>query len=175
MIRTDPTMLVYDATPGPWQAVMGATDGGGRLIVESHDFGAIAATSKRGAPTTQSRLSPDSPYYRSSEIAVIESNARLICAAPPLLKIAQKLLLWMEECMTACDFNQDDTDLYHELRQTIRTAGGFSSETHWWQGPCICDACGHAWQGVVEIPVEATGPRVPLECSECHQMTGGPA
>lgn len=26
-----------------------------------------------------------------------------------------------------------------------------------------------------EIPVEATGPQVPLECSECHQMTGGPA
>jgi len=27
----------------------------------------------------------------------------------------------------------------------------------------------------VEIPVEATGPQVPLECGECHQMTGGPA
>ena len=175
MIKTDPSMLVYDATPGPWESVIGATNGGGRLIIESHDFGAIAATSKRGAPSTQSRLSPDSPYYRSSELAVIESNARLICAAPPLLKVAQKLLLWMEECMAACDFNQDDIDLYHELRQTIRTAGGFSSETHWWQGPRICDACGHAWQGVVEIPVEASGPQVPLECGECHQMTGGPA
>jgi len=175
MIKTDPTMLVCDATPGPWQSVVGATNGGGRLIIESHDFGAIAATSKRGAPSTQSRLSPDSPYYRSSELAVMESNARLICAAPPLLKVAQKLLLWMEECMAACDFNRDDIDLYHELRQTIRTAGGFSSETHWWQGPCICDACGHAWQGVVEIPIESTYPQVPLECSECHQMTGGPA
>jgi len=99
----------------------------------------------------------------------------LICAAPPLLKVAQKLLLWMEECMATCDFNQDDIDLYQELRQTIRTAGGFSSETHWWQGPCICDACGHAWQGVVEITIESTYPQVPLECSECHQMTGGPA
>ena len=56
MIKTDPTMLVCDATPGPWQSVIGATDGGGRLIIESHDFGAVAATSKRGAPTTQSRL-----------------------------------------------------------------------------------------------------------------------
>jgi len=37
----------------------------------------------------------------------------------------------MEECMAACDFNQEDMDLYCELRQTIRTAGGFSSETHW--------------------------------------------
>jgi hypothetical protein len=27
----------------------------------------------------------------------------------------------------------------------------------------------------VEIPVEATSPQVPLECGECHQMTGGPA
>jgi hypothetical protein len=128
MIKTDPTMLVCDATPGPWQYVAGATNGGGRLIIESHDFGAIAATSKRGAPSTQSRLSPDSPYYRSSELAVMESNARLICAAPPLLKVAQKLLLWMEDRMAACDFNRDDIDLYHELRQTIRSAGGFSSE-----------------------------------------------
>ena len=174
MIRTDPTMLVCDATPGPWLAVVGRTDGGGRLIIESHDFGAIAATSKRGAPTTQSRLSEDSPYYRS-ELAVMEANARLMCAAPPLLAVAQKLLLWMEECMSACDFNQEDMDLYHQLRQTIRSAGGFSADTHWWQGPCICDACSHSWQGVVEIPIEVTSPQVPLECSECHQMTGGPA
>ena len=27
MIKTDPTMLVYDATPGPWQSVIGATNG----------------------------------------------------------------------------------------------------------------------------------------------------
>ena len=38
MIKTDPTMLVCDATPGPWQSVVGATNGGGRLIIESHDF-----------------------------------------------------------------------------------------------------------------------------------------
>ena len=168
MIKTDPTMLVCDATPGPWQSVVGATNGGGRLIIESHDFGAIAAMSKRGAPSTQSCLSPDSPYYRSSELSVMESNARLICAAPPLLKVAQKLLLWMEECDLAIEFNHDDLALYDELRQVIRTAGGFSSETHWWQGPCICSACGHAWQGVVEIPIEFTYPQVPLECGECH-------
>ena len=43
----------------------------------------------------------------------------------------------------------------------------------------LCDVerviAGHAWQGVVEIPIEFTYPQVPLECSECHQMTGGPA
>ena len=165
MIKTDPTMLVYDATPGPWTTAdrydlrhnpcgMDIVKDMNYMIARMPD----GATAKGGKAFTETW-----------------SNARLICAAPPLLKIAQKLLLWMEECMAACDFNQDDMDLYHELRQTIRTAGGFSSETHWWQGPCICSACGHAWRGVVEIPVEATSPQVPLECSECHQMKGGPA
>jgi hypothetical protein len=158
MIKTDPTMLVCNHTPGPWTA--GSVNAG-----ESFQFGPDAVDNFIGEIFCQHR--PPA----SQE----EDNIRLVCAAPPLLKVAQKLLLWMEECMAACDFNQDDIDLYHELRQTIRTAGGFSSETHWWQGPCICDACGHAWQGVVEIPVEATGPQVPLECGECHQMTGGPA
>lgn len=113
-------------------------------------------------------------YLRRQEHSAIciVIAARLICAAPPLLKVAQKLLLWMEEMMPAFEFSAKDDELYHELRQVIRTAGGFSSDTWWWQGPCICDACGHAWQGVVEIPVEATGPQVPLECGECHQMTG---
>ena len=34
-MKTDPTMLVCNATPGPWQSVVGATNGGGRLIIES--------------------------------------------------------------------------------------------------------------------------------------------
>ena len=145
MIKTNPTMLVYNATEQPW------TD----------DHGVIV-----GPQGTICNLEP-----RDYKI----ENAMLICAAPSLLKVAQKLLLWMEECSLACDFNHDDLDLYDELRQVIRTAGGFSSETHWWQGPCMCSACGHAWRGVVEIPIESTYPQVPLECGECHQMTGGPA
>ncbi len=155
MIKTDPTMLVYDATEQPWTLGFGGNP--------EDDYGVIVSPHRERAICN---LEP-----RDYKI----ENARLICAAPPLLKVSQKLLLWMEECMAACDFNQDDIDLYHELRQTIRAAGGFSSETHWWQGPCICSACAHAWCGVVEIPVEATSPQVPLECSECHQMTGGPA
>lgn len=126
--KTNPKKLVYKATPGPWQSVTSYTDGGGRLIIESPDFGAIAATSLRGAPSTQSRLSPDSPYYRSSELAVVESNALLLAAAPQLLVVAQKLLLWMEECMDACDFNQEDIGLYQELRQAIIDAGGLQEE-----------------------------------------------
>jgi len=164
MIKTDPTMLVCDATPGPW-TIGSANDPGymgdlpvGSLYVEqaaTHEV--VAEINSCGVP-----------------LPIHATNARLICAAPPLLKVAQKLLLWMEECDLAIEFNHDDLALYDELRQVIRTAGGFSSETHWWQGPCICSACGHAWQGVVEIPIESTYPQVPLECGECHQMTGGP-
>ena len=165
MIKTDPTMLVYDATPGPWTTA-------DRYDLRHNPCGIDIV---KDMNRMIARM-PDGAIAKGGK-AFIETwnNARLICAAPPLLKVAQKLLLWMEECMAACDFNRDDIDLYHELRQTIRTAGGFSSDTHWWQGPCICDACGHAWQGVVEIPIESTYPQVPLECSECHQMTGGPA
>ena len=126
--KTNPKMLVYKATPGPWQSVTSYTDGGGRLIIESPDFRAIAATSLRGAPSTQSRLSPDSPYYRSSKLAVVEANALLLAAAPQLLVVAQKLLLWLEECIPWCDFRfefvQDEDSLYHELRQAIIDAGG---------------------------------------------------
>lgn len=158
MIKTDPTMLVCNHTPGPWTA--GSVNAG-----KSFQFGPDAVDNFIGEIFCQLRP-PASPY---------EDDIHLVCGAPGLLKVAQKLLLWMEECMAAFDLNQDDIDMYHELRQAIRTAGGFSSDTWWWQGPCICDACGHAWQGVVEIPVEASGPQVPLECGECHQMTGGPA
>jgi hypothetical protein len=148
-------MLVYNATEQPWTIGYGGQP--------EDDFGVITS------PHRDRAICNMEPRDYKIE------NAMLICAAPPLLKVAQKLLLWLEECDLAIEFNHDDLALYDELRQVIRTAGGFSSETHWWQGPCICSACGHAWQGVVEIPIEFTYPQVPLECSECHQMTGGPA
>jgi hypothetical protein len=155
MIKTSPGALVCDVTKPPWIICFNSRPGDAFCVIASpHRTRAICT------------LEPDGHTLE---------NARLICAAQPLLKVAQKLLLWMEGCMPMCDFSKDDMDLYHELRQTIRTAGGFSSDTHWWQGQCICSACSHAWQGVVEIPVEATSPQTPLECSECHQMTGGPA
>ena len=165
MIKTDPKMLVNNATPGPWTTAdrydlrhnpcgIDIVKDMERLIARMPD----GATTQGGKAFTETR-----------------NNARLICAAPPLLEVAQKLLLWMEECMSELDFNPDDWALYKELRQTIRAAGGFAPETHWWQGPCICSACGHTWRGVVEIPIEAICPQLPLECSECHQMTGGPA
>ncbi len=165
MIKTDPTMLVYNATPGPWTRADRYDlrhNPCGIDIVK--DMDRMIARMPDGALTKGGKAFPET-----------WNNARLICAAPPLLKVAQKLLLWMEEMMLAFEFSAEDDELYHELRQVVRTAGGFSSETHWWHGPCICSACSHTWQGVVEIPVETTSPQVPLECSECHQMTGGPA
>jgi len=108
--KTNPKNLVYNATESPWKIGYGGNPG--------DDYAVI--------------ISP----YRLRAICTLEprdytlENARLISAAPQLLKVAQKLLLWMEECMPACDFTQEDMDLYHELRQTIRTAGGFSSDTH---------------------------------------------
>ena len=108
MIKTDPTMLVCDATPGPWTIGFGGNP--------EDDYGVIVSPHRERAICN---LEPRD--YR------IE-NARLICAAPPLLKVAQKLLLWMEECMPACDFTQEDMDLYHELRQTIIDAGGLQEE-----------------------------------------------
>lgn len=108
MIKTDPTILVYDATEQPWTLGFGGNP--------EDDYGVIVSPHRARAICN---LEP-----RDYKI----ENARLICAAPPLLKVAQKLLLRMEECMAACDFDQDDMDLYHELRQTIKTACGFSSE-----------------------------------------------
>lgn len=109
MIRTDPTMLVYDATEQPWTIGYGGNPG--------DDFGVIVSPHR------------DRAICNLEPIDYKIENARLICAAPPLLKVAQKLLLWMEECPFACDFNHDDMDLYHKLRQTIKAAGGFSSDT----------------------------------------------
>ena len=108
MIKTDPTMLVYDATEQPWTLGFGGNP--------EDDYGVIVSPHRERAICN---LEPRD--YR------IE-NARLICAAPPLLKVAQKLLLWMEECMPACDFDQEDMALYHELRQTIIDAGGLQEE-----------------------------------------------
>jgi hypothetical protein len=115
MIKTDPTMLVYTATPGPWfVASSDRKHGAGRtdiLCVRGTHYG-------DGVSSVLAEVAGNQPMVRGES----ESNAQLMAAAPQLLKVAQKLLLWMEEC------NQDDTDLYHELRQTIRTAGGLKEE-----------------------------------------------
>lgn len=162
MIKTDPTMLVYDATPGPWTTA-------DRYDLRHNPCGIDIV---KDMERMIARMPDGATTKGGKAFSETWNNARLICAAPPLLKVAQKLLLWMEEMMPAFEFSAKDDELYHELRQVIRTAGGFSSDTWWWQGPCICPACGAKWQGVVEIPVEDTCPRVDLECSECHQMTG---
>jgi len=114
--KTDPAMLVYHATPGPWMVASSDRGCAARaLCVRGTHHG-------HGVSSVLAEVEVDRPMVSGES----EANARLMAAAPSLLKVAQKLLLWMEEA--ACDFNRDDIDLYHELRQAIRMAGGFSSE-----------------------------------------------
>jgi hypothetical protein len=111
MNKTDPATLVYDATKQPWAMSFASQPGDAYCaIVSPHRSQAICT------------LEPDGHTLE---------NAKLICAAPMLLKVAQKLLLWMEECMVVCDFNEDGIDLYDELHQAIKAAGGFSSDIPW--------------------------------------------
>ena len=106
--KTNPKKLVYNATKSPWKIGYGGNP--------EDDYAIITSP------------------YRERAICNLEprdykfENAKLICAAPQLLVVAQKLLLWMEECMDACDFNQEDIGLYQELRQAIIDAGGLQEE-----------------------------------------------
>jgi len=106
--KTNPKNLVYNATESPWKIGYGGNPG--------DDYAVI--------------ISP----YRLRAICNLEprdykfENARLICAAPQLLVIAQKLLLWLEGRMDACDFSKDDEAIYDELRQAIIDAGGLQEK-----------------------------------------------
>lgn len=70
-------------TPGPWEFATSLA-GINRIIIESYDFGSIAAISVNGAPKAQDRLSADSPYHQDQTETMI-ANARLIAAAPDML------------------------------------------------------------------------------------------
>lgn len=118
MIKTDQSLLVYKATPGPWTMADRYDlrhNPCGIDIVK--DMDRMIARMPDGATTMGGKAFPETWH-----------NARLICAAPSLLKVAQKLLVWMEECSLACDCRYDDGNLYQEFRQAIQIAGGFSSE-----------------------------------------------
>lgn len=173
MIKTSPTMLVRRHTPAPWSC---GDDNSHNIYGPPHPdskhpngkilIGVVYRGSRRADPGLDG--GGDRFGFCSSD------DVRLICAAPLLLEIAQNILLWMEEMMVVIYFNDDDMKLYHNLRGVIRRAGGFSQDTWWWQGPCKCSMCGNEWQGVVELPVEATIPQRPLQCSLCHEMEGHP-
>jgi len=106
---------------------------------------------------------------------VQEENARLIACAPGLLEASKKAMLFMEDCFEVQPPDDHEIEIYNALRGAVARAGGFAQETHWWQGPCLCDACHHRWQGVVEIHISRISPEYGLECSNCHEMKGGPA
>ena len=110
--KTNPKMLVYEATESPWKIGYGGNPG--------DDYGVIVSPHRERAICN---LEPRDYKFE---------NARLICAAPQLLKVAQKLLLWLEDCIPFCDFRfefvQDEDSLYHELRQAIIDAGGLQEE-----------------------------------------------
>lgn len=153
MLKTPKALLVNYHTPGPWTA--GSTNGG-----KTFQFG----------PKTQSI----GEIFGQAQPQYVE-NIKLVCAAPELLKVAQKMLLWMEDCLNEFDFNHEDENLYDELRQAIRAAGGFSCETHWCKVPYLCYLCGHTWSAFVEVPIECTYPTATIECERCHMMSGEPA
>ncbi len=44
-------------------------------------------------------------------------------------------------------------------------------EYKWWEGEVVCSICQHVQRSRIEIPQDAQEPIVPLECSECHNMT----
>jgi len=44
-------------------------------------------------------------------------------------------------------------------------------ETYWWRGRVECSICGHTHSAAIEVSVEHDEPIVPLECTECHNMT----
>lgn len=112
MIKTDPATLVYDATKQPWTMSFASQP-------EDDAYCAIVSPHRSRTICT---LEPDGHTLE---------NAKLICAAPPLLKVAQKLLLWMEERMSVHGFNKEDTNLHYELHQAIKAAGGFPSDIPW--------------------------------------------
>lgn len=105
--KTNPKKLVYNATESPWKIGYGGNPG--------DDYAVI--------------ISP----YRLRAICNLEprdytlENARLISAAPQLLKVAQRLLLRLEKVQER-DFGKDDEVLYDELRHAIIDAGGLQEE-----------------------------------------------
>lgn len=49
-----------------------------------------------------------------------------------------------------------------------------ASSTHWWSGWVVCSICDHRQCSAIEIDIEHDEPIVPLECSNCHNMTCSP-
>ena len=102
MIRTDPTMLVSNCTPGPWTAGQGFVTAGHRAICKmSHDS------------TINYAAAPGSPEDAA--------NARLIAAAPELLNAVRDAADYFHDFVES---DQQETELADMLRAAIKKAVG---------------------------------------------------
>lgn len=163
MIQTDPTTLVCRHTPGPWECrPLNTGCHAGTIPVVTPDYGKNLGSGQLIASVC-------------GRAGVQEETARLIACAPGLLDVAKKAMLFMEDCFEVQPPDDHEIEIYNALRGAVAGAGGFAQETHWWQGPCICDCCQHRWQGVVEIHISRMSPEYGFECPNCHEMKGGPA
>jgi len=114
---------------------------------------------------------------KNTDLGVLTADlgdTRLNNITPALLSVSQRVMLWMEACMQLFDFDSNEMALYRQLRQVIKAAGGYSADSWWWEGPCICGVCGYTWQGSALMPVDATTPRYPLWCPLCGEVAGNP-
>ncbi len=57
------------------------------------------------------------------------------------------------------------------MRQARKIAKVRGKETYRWKGRVECSICGHRHYAAIEVSVEHDEPIVPLECTECHNMT----
>ena len=113
-------------TPGPWSIAAATGAGNDRIIIESYDFGAIAAISKNGAPRHQDRLSADSPYYQG-QIMTMEANAQLIVAAPDLYEACKEVMVLVAKALPKFNWGASFLDaesirLLNEVPSLVRQA-----------------------------------------------------
>lgn len=166
MIQTDPTTLVCRHTPGPWRA---ADKDLSELITSQW---AVFRENENGTKTIICGAWKTDDNKSSIRKDTAEANVKLIACAPGLLESAKKAMLFMEDCFEVQPPDDHEKEIYEALRGAIAGAGGFAQETHWWQGPCFCDACQHRWQGVVEIHISRMSPEYGFKCPNCHEMHG---
>lgn len=57
------------------------------------------------------------------------------------------------------------------MNQAQKKAIKAGQDVYWWRGRVECTICGHSHIAAIKVSVEHEEPIVPLECTECHNMT----